>query len=105
MIAAVVPPDNWVSFILAAGLILGGIGYALGTFSTSRRKGVGESLRTALDEVEAMKLRADRLENEVADLRKAIDDNHKVIEKLRKENEILRSVKVSTDITEAVTKG
>lgn len=41
--------------------MLGGIGYAIGQFFSSRRKGISDSLRTALDEVAAEKLARERL--------------------------------------------
>lgn len=54
-------PTELLSVLLTAGAVTGGVGYAIGQFFSSRRKGVQDSLKTALDEVDVAKVRADRL--------------------------------------------
>lgn len=51
----------WVNTALGAGALLGGVGYALGQFVSSRRKGLGDSLKTALDEIEVERVARERL--------------------------------------------
>lgn len=74
-----------INFAIAVGALLGGIGYAVGQLLSSRKKGQSEALRIAVEEVEAIKIRADRLEKELASVQTEIQE-------LRKENAILRSV-------------
>lgn len=77
--------QEWLSSLLGAGVMFGGIGYAVGQFFSQRRKSISDSLSTALDEVAAVSLRADRLEEEM----------HKQATEmagLRQENGILRGL-------------
>lgn len=83
-------PENWVSFALGAGALMGGIGYAAGQFLSARRRALGDSLETALNELSAMKTRADRLEGEVGELRGKV-------QRLGEENNVLRSAIASGD--------
>jgi nanoRNase/pAp phosphatase (c-di-AMP/oligoRNAs hydrolase) len=55
--------DN--SAALTAAVLFAGITYATGQFLAGRRKGVTEALETALNEVRAITIRADRLEDEM----------------------------------------
>lgn len=71
--------------ILGIGAIVGGFGYAAGSFLTSRRRGIGESLQTALGEIQAERSRGDRLESEMH--RMAQD-----MAELRAENVTLRNL-------------
>lgn len=54
-------PVDILSYALGFGALVGGIGYAVGQYFSSRRRGVSDSLKTALDEVEVGKVRGDRL--------------------------------------------
>ena len=80
-------PKDWLTYMLGAGAALGGIGYALGQFVSSRRKGISDSLDIALQEVEAIKLRALRYEEELKELRAELDT-------MRTENKTLRDLLV-----------
>ena len=51
--------------IMAVGLVLGGIGYAVGQFTAQRRKGTAEALHVALDEIAALRVRTERQESEL----------------------------------------
>lgn len=89
---------NWLSLTLGAGAILGGVGYALGQFISARRKGVADSLATALDEIRIARDRIARLEAEM---------HHQAEETaaLRAENAILRGlVSGAAPILEAIEK-
>lgn len=77
--------NDIISAALGVGALFGGIGYAVGQFLSSRRRGVADSLATALDEVKAISLRADRFEDELH--RQAQD-----MAELRAENVTLRSL-------------
>ena len=57
------------NLILIVGVILAGIGYAVGTFLTQRRKGAADALAVALDEIEELRTRADRLADEMTTMR------------------------------------
>lgn len=70
---AAAEPTNWLTLLIAIGAILGGMGYATGQFLSSRRKGVADALSTALDEVAAMRLRGDRLHEEMAAMKAKYD--------------------------------
>lgn len=74
-----------INFAVAVGALLAGIGYAAGQLLSSKKKGQSDALGIALEEVEAIKIRADRLEKELDEVKDAMQD-------LRKENEVLRSV-------------
>jgi len=52
--------QDWVNTALGAGALMGGVGYAIGQFFSSRRRGLSETLKTALDEIEAEKLAKER---------------------------------------------
>lgn len=67
------------------GVILGGIGYAAGQFLSQRRKGAGEALAVALDEIKAVQTKADRLTREVEQMRGELT-------RLEAENRTLRNV-------------
>jgi hypothetical protein len=83
-------PSGWLSFALGAGALLGGIGYAAGQFVSSRRRALSDSLNTALNELTAMKTRADRLDEEVQVLRAEV-------EQLRQANALLRQAIATGD--------
>lgn len=87
-------PRDFITLIALIGVVLGGLGYAAGVFLSSRRRGVSDALSTALDEVAAMRLRADRLAEEVANLRKKHDDElgqmRERLTMLESENRVLR---------------
>ena len=74
--------------IMTAAVFIGGIAYALGQVISSRRRGQGEALTIALQEIEAVKVRADRLEKE-------LEATKAEVHELRKENVTLREVLVS----------
>lgn len=59
-----------VNTTLGGAAILAGVGYALGQFFSSRKKGTSDSLATALDEIAIQKERSQRLA-EVATLKTA----------------------------------
>lgn len=71
--------------IIAFGLLISGIAYALGQFFGSRKKGLSESLNTALSEIEAQKQKSERLEEELTRQRKEL-------EYLKSENESLKKL-------------
>lgn len=73
------------SIVLSTGAVLGGIGYAVGQFISARRKGIADSLGTALDEIEVIKARAARLETELFKQAQEMGE-------LKGENATLRSV-------------
>lgn len=77
--------SEYINSALAAGALVAGIAYAIGQFISAKRRGEGDALSVAVQEVEAIKLRADRLEKELIGLQ---GEMHA----LRKENESLRSV-------------
>lgn len=54
-------PVESIAVALSAVVALGGVGYGVGSFFTSRRRGVADSLKTALDEVAVAQMKADRL--------------------------------------------
>jgi predicted nuclease with TOPRIM domain len=76
--------------VLLFAVILGGLGYASGQFFSQRRKGQSDALSVALQEVEALRGRATRLESELQEV-------HSEIEKLRVANETLRNVVVNAE--------
>lgn len=86
--------SGFIALVTAVGLVLSGVGYSLGVFLSSRRKGVADSLETALNEVTAMRLRADRLAEELANLRKQHDEELTALRRrmaiLEAENNTLR---------------
>lgn len=86
-----VDPVSTLAVAISAVVALGGIGYGIGQFFSSRRKGVGDSLRLAIDEVEVAKQRADRL---------AIIASEKADEMaaLRLENQTLKDVMTSGSV-------
>jgi hypothetical protein len=76
--------------ILTIGVIIGGIAYFVGQVVSSRKKGAGDALRIALDEVAAVKIRADRFEKELVAVQAQVHS-------LEKENGTLRELLVSRD--------
>ena len=56
--------DQAASWVALAVLILGGIGAGVGTFYSSRRKGEHDGMATALQELDVMTRKADRLQGE-----------------------------------------
>lgn len=85
MEALSVQATDTLNTIIGAGAILGGIGYAVGQFLSSRRKGVADSLATALNEITALNQRADRLEEQLTDQSAEVTN-------LKQENMLLRSL-------------
>lgn len=77
--------DSALNIVLVLGVVLGGIGYAMGQFLSQRRKGAGEALSVALQEVSALKIRADRLAYELEQVRTDM-------RKLHAENQTLRNL-------------
>ena len=73
---------NW---ILVVGIIVGGIGYAIGQFSSQKRRGQSDALDVALKEIEALRVRAERQDAEIKQM-------HMEITKLRAENESFRAL-------------
>lgn len=71
--------------VLTVGAIVGGVAYALGQLLSSRKRGGNDALRIAIDEVDAIKIRADRLEKE------GVVQQGRIHE-LEKENGLLRSM-------------
>lgn len=63
--------DSLLQIVLAIGVIVGGLGYAVGQFMSQRRKGGSDALTTAIEEVQAIRIRTDRLEREVGELQEA----------------------------------
>lgn len=78
-------PADALSLVLGAGAILGGIGYAVGQFLSSRRKGVSDSLATALNEIAALNTRATRLES-------LLSDQAAELAAVKQENALLRTL-------------
>lgn len=77
--------DGVINVVLVLGVILGGIGYAVGQFTSQRRKGQSEALTVALGEIDALRVRAERQDREVMALRTDVD-------RLTVENESFRSL-------------
>lgn len=77
--------DEIINWVLVVGVIVGGIGYAVGQFTSQKRRGQSDALDIALKEIEALRIRAERQED---DMRKM----HLEVTKLRAENESLRSL-------------
>lgn len=77
--------DALLNRILIVGTIIGGIAYAWGQFRSQRGRGASEALTTAMAEFAAMKLRADRLEQDLATVNLRLRD-------LEGENSILRGL-------------
>jgi hypothetical protein len=73
--------------ILAAGAVVGGVAYALGQWVSARKRGASDALRIALEEVDAIKLRTDRLEKE-------LHATQAELHEVRKENVTLRGLLV-----------
>ena len=84
--------------ILVFAVILGGIGYAAGQFFSQRRRGQSDALSVALQEVEAVRNRASRLEKELFEV-------HGLITKLQLENETLRGVILDSEGVAKALKG
>lgn len=76
--------------VMTLGLFVGGAAYAVGQIISSRRRGQGEALTIALQEIEAVKVRADRLEREQVALQAQVHA-------LEKENATLRELIVTRD--------
>lgn len=70
---------------LAVGAILGGVAYALGQWMSARKRGSSDALRIAVEEVNAIKIRVERIEKENIDL-------HIELASLKKENKLLRDL-------------
>lgn len=79
--------NNWLTGALTAGAILGGIGYAIGQLFSSRRKGISDSLETAISEISILRGKDERRELEMHDLRGELV-------KMRAENQILKDLLV-----------
>jgi len=77
--------EGILSYAIIAGVILGGIGYAIGQFTSQRRKGQNDSFELALKEIEVLRQRSDRQDTEMRAL-------HKEMNALRSENEVLRGL-------------
>ena len=99
--------DGLLNYVLIAGVILAGIGYAFGQFWSARRRGVDDSLDVAMHEIEALRVRDDRRRRELDELRQEVA-------MLRAENDSFRSVltggtflaeQIRTLIAEEVEKG
>jgi archaellum component FlaC len=73
------------NLVLGVGVVLGGIGYAVGQFFSARRKGVSDSLATALNEISALNSRAERLEKLAASQASEMAN-------LKSENALLRNL-------------
>jgi len=71
--------------VLTIGIIVGGIAYAIGQIITSRRKGQSDALSIALQEVEAIRIKADRLDRELVAVQAEVHA-------LQKENATLRDL-------------
>lgn len=56
--------DQVGSWIVLLVLVLGGIGAGVGTFYSSRKKGEHDGMATALQELDVMTRKADRLQGE-----------------------------------------
>lgn len=76
---------EFVSIAVGASTILGGIAFAIGQFLSARRKGLQESLSTAVAEIAVLNGKLSRLEGEMRAM-------HEEMSKLRQENRTLRSV-------------
>jgi hypothetical protein len=74
--------------IIGIGVMVGGISYAVGMIISSRKKGTGDALSIALDEIEVMKGRADRLEKDLVAVQAELHA-------LQKENETLRQLLIT----------
>jgi hypothetical protein len=74
--------------IIGIGVMVGGISYAIGMIISSRKKGTGDALGIAIDEIEVVKGRADRLEKELIAVQAEVHA-------LQKENDILRQLLVT----------
>jgi hypothetical protein len=74
-----------VSIIIGVGTVLGGVGYAVGQFMSSRRKGLQESLAVAVSEITVLNGKLQRMETE---MHRQADE----VALLKAENVTLRSV-------------
>ena len=100
-------PSGLLNTLLIIGVILGGIGYAVGQFASQRRKGQSDALQVALSEIDALRVRAERQQDELTKLREDVA-------RLHAENVTLREVlsggtflaeQIRTLIAEEVEKG
>lgn len=73
------------NLVVVVGVILAGIGYAVGQFWSQRRRGQSDALQVALDEIQALQVRADRQSREISELRARVAE-------LSAENVTLRSL-------------
>ena len=80
--------NDLLNTFLAAGALLGGIAYAIGQLVSSRKRGQSDAMAIAIQEVEAIKLRSDRLEKELVSLQAEMHA-------LRTENATLRELIVT----------
>jgi cell shape-determining protein MreC len=92
--------------ILNVGLIVGGIAYAVGQVISSRKRGQSDALALALQEIEVIRGKADRMDKELTVLQAQVHS-------LEKENATLRQLlvtrndldeKLITRVTEAFEK-
>lgn len=56
-----VEANAWINTAIGIGVLLGGVGYAVGQFYGSRSKGQSDALDTALNEIAAEKIAKERL--------------------------------------------
>lgn len=76
---------EFISLAIGTATVLGGIGYAIGQFISARRKGLAESLQTAVAEIAVLNGVVTRLEQE---LHRQADE----LARVKAENTTLRSV-------------
>ena len=77
--------DDLLGRLVAVGIVIGGIGYAVGQFLAQRAKGHSDALNVALKEIEALRVRAERQDAEMRQM-------HLEMAALRAENESFRSL-------------
>jgi hypothetical protein len=77
--------DQWLQRIIAFGLIIGGVGYGVGQWVSQKGRGHSDALEVALREIEALRVRSERQDQEMKNM-------HQELAMLRAENESFRSV-------------
>lgn len=87
--------DGPLNLILVLGVILGGVGYAFGQFTSQRRRGQSDALDVALKEIDALRVRSERQDRELATMRTEVL-------RLGAENDSFRTLLVGATPTEAI---
>jgi len=90
------------AFIASAGVLVLGVGYAVGQWRAGSARACAEALQAATAELEVSHRARERLEREVATAKAEIARLQGIVEQLREENATLRSLVMGEQVPQAL---